>query len=971
MLRNSHVLLLATVSMGAFAASAHAQTDTKPATAVTSSQRADQEIIVTGSRVTRNGDNMPTPVTVVEADNLKTAHPTNLAEALNDLPVFAGSRTQASNTGTSGAAGSPATSTNALNVINLRNMGLARTLILYDGHRVPPSTPEGFVDIDTIPQMLIKRVDVVTGGASAVYGSDAITGVVNFITDTGFKGVKAQIQKGISTYGDDPTFAAGIAAGTDLFGGRGHLMGSFNYRQDAGIDSKFARAWGSDVRTLQGGGTAAFPYFQVVGARQNNLTFGGRINSGVLADQQFIAGGSLVPFVHGSKTGQGGTIEPGQPYEIGGDGAYYNGQIRAALNLKQAFGRFDFDFTDHIHFYASAAYTDNHSVGTGNWYSNTSLTISRQNAFLAPAYVTALTNAGQDRFTFGKMFTGLPRSELVADARQFLLNVGFKGELGDDWRWELAYVRGQGSFDVTQTKALNQGRLFAAIDSVISGGVPVCRAALTNATYAGCVPLNPFGPNSESQAAINYLVTPVSWTTKMHMDDVSGSVSGSPFSTWAGPLTIALSGDWRRTTEEIISTALPTARADCTGILFNCNGSTQPYTASGASPNVANLPLSSTTVYEGAVEAAVPLARDVPMLKALDLNLAFRHAQYDRAGGANTWKVGFTWKPIDILTFRGTRSREFRAPTIDELFRPQAFSLTNFTDVISGTAVALTNTPTYNGGNPNLKPEIADNWTAGFVFHPTSNFSLAVDYFNIKIKNFIFGAQGNNPDQQKACYDSKGSSPYCALITRGLGIYDPSNPLAATAANAVTAWYQIPGNVAEQSTYGADIEVNYRTNLFGRPLGLRVLSTWQPHIKFVQDGVKPDNDYGGVAFGTNGIQATPEWRISGFLDIKPVDQVTISILERWRSSLKYHSDPTKVVASPNIKSYSVTNLNIAYDFNFKSAKIQMFMNVSNLFNATPPQAGFWGNPNPGQFGEFVLGDDVIGRYFTVGVKTQF
>jgi iron complex outermembrane receptor protein len=966
-MRNS-AILCASVALCALASPALGQTASGAAMAEDEAS-SKEAIVITGSRIVQNGNNMPTPVTVVTADVLTAVHPTNLAEALNDLPVFAGSRSQASNTGTSGAAGSPATSTNALNVINLRNMGLARTLILYDGHRAPPSTPEGFVDIDTIPQMLIKRVDVVTGGASAVYGSDAITGVVNFITDTEFKGIKANIQKGISTYGDAPTFEAGIAAGTDLFDGRGHFMASFNYRKDDGIDSKFARSWGNDVRTLQGDGTVALPYFQVTGARVNNATFGGLIRNGALIDQQFNSSGALVPFVHGVKTGQGGTIAAGQPYEIGGDGGYFNGQLRAALDLKQAYGRFDFDVADNVHFYVSAAYTANHSIGTGNWYSNTALTIGRNNAFLSPATVLAMGAAPS--FSFGKIFTSIPRSEMEANATQFLTNVGLKGEIGSDWHWELAYVRGRGDFKVQQNTVINQGRFFAALDSVISGGVAVCRAALTNAAYSGCVPLNPFGTNSESAAAVSYITGSVNWTTKLHMDDFSGSISGSPFSTWAGPLSVAISGEWRRTSEEIISGSLPTARADCAGISFNCNANTQPYVAASGSGSVANLPLSSTTVGEGAIEVQVPLARDVPMLQSLDLNLAFRHAHYDRAGNANTWKAGLTWQPVEALTFRVTRSRDFRAPTIDELFRVQAFSLTNFTDVISGTAVATTNIATYNGGNPNLKPEIAENFTAGVVFKPASNFSIAIDYFNIKVKNFIFGAQGNNPDQQKACYDSKGSSPYCALITRGLGIYDPSNPLATSAANAVTAWYQVPGNVAEQSTYGADVEVNYRTSLFGRPTGLRLLTTWQPHVKFVQEGIKPDNDYGGVAFGTNGIQATPKWRVSAFLDFKATDNLTIGVLERWRSSLKYHSDPNKVTSSPNIKSYSVTNLNVAYDFDLGSTKAVMFVNVANLFNATPPQAGFWGNPNPGQFGEFVLGDDVIGRYFTIGARVKF
>jgi iron complex outermembrane receptor protein len=625
-------VLCASVAIVALASPALAQT------ADTSTTPADEEdkseIVITGSRVVRNGDDMPTPVTVVSAADLQATHPTNLAEALNDLPVFAGSRTQASNTGTSGAAGAPATSTNALNVINLRNMGLARTLILYDGHRAPPSTPEGFVDIDTIPQMLLKRVDVVTGGASAVYGSDAITGVVNFVTDRTFTGVKAEAQYGISHYGDAPSYSFGVAGGTNLLEDRLHVMASFNYRHDDGIDSKFDRPWGADLRTLQGDGSATYPYFQVIGARQNNVTYGGRINNGLLIDQQFTTGGVLIPFVHGTKVGQGGTIPPGLPYEIGGDGGYYNGQLRAELTMRQAYGRVDLDVSDSIKFYASAAYTENDSLGIGNYYSQQNLAISRSNAFLLPQYVTAMGAASS--FNLGKIFTALPRSEMEAESRQLLTTVGFEGSLGGDWQWEIGYVRGRGTLAVDQNVAINLGRFAAALDSTLVGGVPVCRASLTNANYANCVPLNPFGVNSESAAALAYITTSTGWKTWLRSDDISGSISGSPFSTWAGPVTVALSAEWRQTSEEIVSRSLPTARADCVGITGNCNANTPVYGVATGSASVANLPKSTVTVSEFAGEAQIPLARDIPMLQSLDLNLAMRHAHYNLAGNAVT-----------------------------------------------------------------------------------------------------------------------------------------------------------------------------------------------------------------------------------------------------------------------------------------------------------------------------------------------
>lgn len=966
--------LAASVSILAICTPVAAQTKPeKPANAAT-----DPAIIVTGSRVVANGNNQPTPVTVVSAVDLLAAHPTNLSEALSELPIFAGSRSQYSNTGTSGAAGAPATSTNALNVLNLRNMGLARSLILWDGHRMPMSTPEGFVDIDTIPQMLLKRVDVVTGGASAVYGSDAIVGVANFVTDTGFNGVKFNIQKGISTYGDGGTVDMGLAGGFKFFDDRAHVLLGATWRKDDGIDSKFARAWGNDVRTLQGAGTAASPYFPMNGARQNNVTFGGKINSGVLADQQFLAGGTLGAFNHGSKSCAGGTIPTSLPYECGGDGGYYNGQIRATLDMKQFFARLDLDITDNLQFNQSLSYVDKYSVGTVNWIANQAITINRDNAFLPASAVTAMTNAGQTSFTMGKIFTDLPRTQLVTSSQQLVSISQLKGKIGEHWRWDANFTHGDTNFRVDQPYALDMSHFYAGIDSVMSGGKAVCRAALTNAAYANCVPINIFGTGSITPDMANYLFHKVGWTTKLKMDDLAANIMGSPFSTWAGPVNIALSGEWRKSSEEVISESLPTNRVVCAGSGIStttgaCNANQSLY-----SGNVANMPYSTTTVYEFAVEGNIPLLRDMAFAKSLNLNLAYRHAHYDRAGDADTWKIGATWEVADFLTLRATRSRDFRAPTLDELFRPQATSLTSgFFDYLPASAnpaqspLNTINVPTVNGGNPNLKPEIGNTISLGAVFRPTRKLSLAIDYFDIKVKNFIYLVQGNSTEPQQVCYDSKGTSPYCALVARGLGIYDANAANALSSANAVSTWYQLPINIAEQTTYGADIELNYRTGLNHQPLNLRVMATWQPHVRFKQAGVV-DNDYAGAAFGSNGVQATPKWRVTAFLDYKVTDNLSINISERWRAKLHYHSSPTVVVAAPDtIKDVAYTNLGASLDVPMGRAKAQMFLNISNLFNVTPPVAGFWGNPNPGQFGEFVAGDDVIGRYFTFGIRGKF
>ena len=199
----------------------------------------DSPIVVTGSRIVRNGNSAPTPVTVVSAEQLAATTPTNIPDALNKLPAFTGSRSP--NTIATGT--NPGTG----NYLNLRAFGTQRTLILLDGRRVPPTSYDGTVNVDVLPQALMQRVDVVTGGASAVYGSDAVTGVVNFVLDKRFEGLKGVAQGGISSRNDDESWKVGLAGGISLFGGRGHLIGSVEHTDRQGIPSKFDRPYGEGI----------------------------------------------------------------------------------------------------------------------------------------------------------------------------------------------------------------------------------------------------------------------------------------------------------------------------------------------------------------------------------------------------------------------------------------------------------------------------------------------------------------------------------------------------------------------------------------------------------------------------------------------------------------------------------------------------------------------------------------------------
>src|SRR4051812_35279486 len=312
-----------------------------------------ESIIVTGSRVISDASLSPTPVTIVSTKQLRETTPSNLADGLNKLPIFQGSQ----------IVGRPGDGQGnfSSNVLNLRNFGVQRTLVLLDGHRAPPSNADGTVDIDTLPQMLVSQIDIVTGGASAVYGSDAVTGVVNFVLDKKFTGFKTDANAGISTYGDAMNTNLGAAAGLDLFGGRGHFEAALEWRRRDPVNQS-ARPYGpaANYGAMAGTGTATNPINTIPNGQRPNSSFGGVVQGCVpacplAAGTQFAVNGVLSPFNPGTP---GATDANGNPtagtsnLNSGGDGAYNPyGTLFNGFHQGTLFGRFSYDLADNVTFY--------------------------------------------------------------------------------------------------------------------------------------------------------------------------------------------------------------------------------------------------------------------------------------------------------------------------------------------------------------------------------------------------------------------------------------------------------------------------------------------------------------------------------------------------------------------------------------------------------------------------------------------
>ena len=936
---------------GALAVSPTAYAQSKPPAA-----GVVEEVIVTGSRVITNGNNSPTPVTVSTAEDLLKAQPAGVIQGLNALPALIGSVNSTSSNQQGG-----------YNLLNLRGVGFLRGLFLYDGRRIGPTQGAtglftGSVDLDVIPQLLLKRVDVVTGGASAVYGSDAVSGVVNFITDNNFNGIKANASYGISTYSDDRKLNLGVAAGRELFGGRGHVEASFEHYDAPGVAGREARSatagdymvQGSSPSALAAGfaqGTVQNPLILTSGSVLSTATYGGMINSGPLANLMFAQQRVLSPFVNGAPTGTGGV-------QIGGSGAKYTrSTIVAAQRNDRFFARFDYAFSDAVHGYVqgnSSQYSDGY---TGQNVFLNRVTLGYNNPFLqGVTSPVAIPTTGT--FTFSKMEEGLPNYQFQSHEYYYVAAAGLDGTLGK-YKWNLDFQHTDSNFHLRANTNVNAGRLYAALNAVVNpaNGQIVCNAALVNpATYGGCVPLNLFGPGAESAAAIAYVERASHSVTRNTNDEVTATIAGSPFSTRAGAVNMAVSGDFRRLTYGVVSDSSALTPVDCVGIQFNCTSST--------TMNLTNLitPLNTVdeTVGEVAVEADIPILSGLSFADQFNINAAARYTNYSTSGSVVTWKIGGTWRINDQLTLRATRSRDIRAPSLSDLYNPPTPLPKNYSDFLTGQSGLVLD---YSEGNANLQPERADTSTAGVVWRPAaiSGLSLAIDAYRILINDALGSIDASAPSTAATCRASGGASPVCALYTRP---FPYSN---TTPANYPTRLATQSLNIAAVDTYGADFEVNYATNLASRPLSARVLFTWQPHL-YYDNGPLGIVDVGGAADGVTGLPATSSLKLIANATYQITDKLSLFLQERWRGPLRQNGSKSIYYAIGKLESVAYTDFTATYSV---TRTLTAYFNVQNLFNkAPPPWASSGATLQMNYLGGYAASDDLEGRYYTLGFRLK-
>jgi outer membrane receptor protein involved in Fe transport len=891
-----------------------ADASSPPETATTGAA-GNSDIIVTGSRIQRTGFTAPTPTSVLNVAEIESKPTTNIATVLTTMPAFAGSNNRSTN--------SINTQNPGANFLNLRGLGTNRTLVLVNGRRHVPTSISGVVDMNVIPSALIGRLDVITGGASAAWGSDAVAGVVNIITRTDLQGLEGSIQYGVTDRGDSQEYRGTLAFGHRFADGRGRLLIAGEIAEGKGVPDPSGRSWAdsgwyviSNPAYVPGNGQPARLITSDV--RLSNATLHGVITTGPLRGIEFQPNGGYRPFDFGSTVGNS--------FSVGGDGVIGNHYtaLEVPSERQNISAVADFDIASNLTLFAEGSFARSYNkFPMYPSYDFGSIRVSSENAFLPADIRARMVDEGIQNFQMGRLNVDMPSFTPEVENRTVRGVVGLRGEFGD-WNWEAYYQQGETTYDAKVLNNRIQGNFTRAVDAVRNAaGQIVCRSTLTNPTN-GCVPLNVFGYGSPDPQAFGYVFGTQSVLTKIGQKVASVSLSGEPLSTWAGPVGVAVGAEYRD--EDAVSTVDALSAASAFSV-----GNPQPF--SGA-----------YNVKEAFAEVQVPLATDVAFAKSLEINGAVRHTDYSTSGGVNTWKVGVSWEPIDSIRLRATRSRDIRAPNLGELYSGAVLLRPSIFDPVTNRQLSV---QSLTSGNADLRPEAADTTTAGIVLEPAfaPGFRASVDYYSINIKQAVtnLGVQ--------AIVDrcASGMVQLCEQIER-----DDTGTIVAVR--------QSPLNLSSVEAAGVDFELLYRTNVMSGNVTARLLASYLDKL-ITDDGISRIDRAGDVGSGSG---SNPHWRSTASL-----------MLEQGRT--RYYLEGVYVgggafdstlapgaINTYNIDSFFMLSGSLQHTmFEEGSRKVVAFLSVNNILDQAPPI-------NPSVFYSGISTNaalyDTVGRKFYAGIR---
>jgi iron complex outermembrane recepter protein len=955
-LLRSTTAIAAALMFGALcAAPAHAQVEEDP----------DDVIVVTGTRIPRPANaEAPTQVTTIGEAEIEQSGLTNVADILRTVPSFGvpALSTTNSNFLTSGA---------GINTLQLRNLGEDRTLVLVNGRRHVAGIPgSAAVDFNTIPVQMIERVEVITGGASAIYGSDALAGVINVILQDDFQGLEAGYQYGITDAGDNETHTPYVMWGVDMDQGRGNLTVLVSHDRQSGV---FARDRDNtridDIATCALTGipadcTTPFqPFF-------SSFSEYGRFNIPSTGEA----------FTVGTGVGPGGTVVPFTSADYGFNRQQF--RIISVPTERWLFsGNAHYDFTPNIEGFAEATFartdTESELEPYPLAFDDLPITgISITNPFVPPDIAAAAAAAGDTEVEFARRLTEIGNRGTTGEREMIQVVTGLRGDLAERFNWELFYSFGQTDQWEESGGSVNVNNFANALNAVDLDGNPattddiVC--ADPAAVAAGCVPINIFGLGSISPAAADYVRIPTSRRSQVRQEIAGFTIGGPAFTLPAGDLDFAGGIEWRKESASDVP---------------------DPLTQAGIAAGNQEFPIDgSYDVLEGFVEVEAPLIRDRAFVHELSVGGAYRISDYSTVGTTHAYTGRISWAPIEPLRFRAQYARAVRAPNIGELFAPGGENFAPVSDPCAGvTAVddpttvvddncrsipaiaariaatgsftltqpEIQGTGGFTGaGNPNLDSETADSFNVGIVYNQDfgnmGRVLFSIDYYQIEIDDLI-----DTIDRQQAvdlCFNSATfPNPFCDNLVRDTtGAAFQQGELIEVNSGFI--------NEGSLETSGIDLSVNYAValeDLIGRPWGEVTLRMNYAHLlEFTQTKFNvSDSSEGEVGFSENKVQGAISYRYGPWS-------------ATWETTYLSDATPDSDPGSPfayDVGSFTTHDLQVGWDV---TENANLYFGVNNVFDEDPPTilSGVPGNTTGTDTAADVY--DPLGRAFYVGARLR-
>lgn len=887
-------------------------------------QPADGEVVVTGSRLKQTAATVIAPLTTLTKEQIEVSGQENIGRALNNLPSMGIGFNDANSQGNGGSQG--------LNLINLRRLGTSRTLVLVNGRRQVPGEPlTSSVDLNTIPSTLVERVDVSLGGASAVYGADAVSGVVNLILKKNYDGLEARVRGGITTRGDGESHGATLTAGKNFADGRGNVTLAAFYDRVEGVqavDRDYASNGLNTIRNPNANGPA---FIHSPNIRFNGINDSGTFTIGTKPYVFANDGSSFHPYDFGAIGNRAGR-------SIGGDGGFFEKYDNLSLPTTRYVANLlvNYEFSPAARFFLEGRHATTKVLGF--WQPPEDPVqydppfIAASNPYVSTALRQALAAAGQEGLYLSRNNNDFGRRG--SDSRRDLTQVtaGFDGDLGHGWSYNVFAAYGRNLNNITLLNGRLQDRFLESVDVVQGANGPQC--ASETARAAGCLPLNLLGLTTADPAAIAYSRYDDHYRKTATLVNGGGSVTGTPFTLPAGPVQTALGVEYRRDSAR----TFPSAQLQAGNTFYPQENPVHGHVV--------------TTEAFG--ELRVPLLKDSKLGKELSALGAFRVSDYSTNGTQWSWNAGGSYTPFEGLQLRAMRSKSVRAPNIGELYSPTNAGYFFGQDPCDASVITLSpnratncaalgvpagyDAPTNGktilgrfGGNPNLDPETARTWTVGLSLTPPRipGLSIAVDYFNVDIRNAI----DNVPAQTilENCVDQPiavTANLYCAAVTR-----DPTT-------KAVTSVSAVKLNIGRLLTDGVDFNVAYGWDLsaIARALpghvGVRLTGTYLSRLRYFSDA----NDPSSVT-RQDGVLGNPDWSMLGSATYTlPRFSLTWQaryIGSQWITYFKGITPSRYDLPFTGVKTYH--DVSIGYDL---SKHVGVQLNVTNVLDTKPPARAF-------------------------------